>query len=336
MPAGSASSTLLREDRPRQPLNGVLVAFSADLLSRLDAQPARRAHARAVRQRIQELDEKLGAAAAGLCAVQQGRPARRLQRILRRPRPEDAQPGLGHDLPGRDRRRKASPAFAAEFDRAAGHGCRTGCSSGCRPSAVPTQRAAIVGFPQQFASLGARSRPSSTGAFGGTRLDPAPLLRGVYFTSRHPGRHADRPADRRAVPRLRARPAPAPSRVLGQKGRSYFLGRLLRDVVFNEARLAARDRGPERRRAASRSARWSLSALLVVGGAASAGPMPPIPADSGAQQRLRRRRRGAEGGRRGLRFDPVAGRDDLGRVLPYLDAARRLPAARGYRAARSG
>ena len=42
---------LLRRERPRQPLNGVIVAFGADMLSRLDAD-GRQMHALAVRRRV--------------------------------------------------------------------------------------------------------------------------------------------------------------------------------------------------------------------------------------------------------------------------------------------
>ncbi|MDB5318092.1 MAG: hypothetical protein JWO24_3936, partial [Rhodospirillales bacterium] len=50
---------LLKKNRPRQPLNGVLVAFGMDMIARLG--PAEREqHARAVRRRIKELEENLG------------------------------------------------------------------------------------------------------------------------------------------------------------------------------------------------------------------------------------------------------------------------------------
>ncbi len=54
-----------RRERPRQPLNGVIVAFGVDLLSRLD--PGRAADdALAVRRRVSELRAEAWAEAAGL------------------------------------------------------------------------------------------------------------------------------------------------------------------------------------------------------------------------------------------------------------------------------
>ena len=50
---------LLRKTRPRQPINGVVVVMS--IVELLAAEPAERAaHARAIRKRIKEIDEKLG------------------------------------------------------------------------------------------------------------------------------------------------------------------------------------------------------------------------------------------------------------------------------------
>ena len=89
---------LLRKSRPRRPINGVLLTVSIqDLLQQTPAE--RKDHAAKLRARMQELHEKLGVRAAGLRARHQGRPARRLQRDLRRARQGRARPGLGLQLP---------------------------------------------------------------------------------------------------------------------------------------------------------------------------------------------------------------------------------------------
>ena len=65
--AGTRSSALLKRTRPRQPLNGVIVAIA---LTDIAAAPAaeRLAHARAIRRRVKELNDQLGVRDAGLCA----------------------------------------------------------------------------------------------------------------------------------------------------------------------------------------------------------------------------------------------------------------------------
>ena len=128
---------LLKRTRARQPLNGVMVAIA---VSDIAAAPPRErlAHARAIRRRVKELSRPTRRARAGLCAVHQGRPDRRLHRVLRRPRSREARPGLGHDLPAeqggsrhrRGLRRRVRPAGAAA-ERAADR-------PPCRRSAAPT------------------------------------------------------------------------------------------------------------------------------------------------------------------------------------------------------
>ena len=57
----------------------------------------------------------------------------------------------------------------------------------------PDKRTAIAGFPAQVASLQAPLAEFIGEAFGGSRLDPAPFLRGVYLTS---GTQEGTPIDR--------------------------------------------------------------------------------------------------------------------------------------------
>ena len=64
--------------------------------------------------RARSSHDQLGVRAAGLRAVHQGRPDRRLHRVLRRPRPREARPGLGHDLPADQ---AATPATAGTVRR---------------------------------------------------------------------------------------------------------------------------------------------------------------------------------------------------------------------------
>src|SRR4029077_14532537 len=47
----------------------------------------------------------------------------------------------------------------------------------------PERCVLIAGFPTQIATLAHPLQGFVVGAFGGSRLDPAPLLRGVYLTS---------------------------------------------------------------------------------------------------------------------------------------------------------
>ena len=104
----------------------------------------------------------------------------------------------------------------------------------------PDRRIAIAGFPAQVGSLRAPLTEFVQEAFGGTRLDPAPFLRGIYFAS---GTQEGTPIDRLTGALARGfgiDQQRAPS-LRPEAGKSYFLTRLLKDVIFGEAMLVSRD-----------------------------------------------------------------------------------------------
>ncbi len=105
------------------------------------------------------------------------------------------------------------------------------------------RRAAIYRFPQQFRGLGPLLGAFLQGAFGaGWRGEP-PLLRGVYFAS---GTQEGSPIDRVLGTLARnfnlERKVQPPS--LGS-GKSFFLKRLMREVIFGESGLAGVDKARE-------------------------------------------------------------------------------------------
>src|SRR4029079_10149700 len=131
----------------------------------------------------------------------------------------------------------------------------------------PDRRALIAGFPTQMASLAQPLQAFLTDAFGGSRLDPAPLLRGVYFTS---GTQEGTPIDRLTGVMARAfgldqRRAAA---LRPQQGRSYFLGRLVSQVILGEAMLVSEPPAARMRRVVLRAASFAAVGLatLAVGG----------------------------------------------------------------------
>jgi type VI secretion system protein ImpL len=124
------------------------------------------------------------------------------------------------------------------------------------------RRAALYRFPQEFHGTGALIEQFLDSAFGGVE-EAAAMLRGVYFTS---GTQEGSPIDRvlgtlaRSFNLERAAvPAAAGT------GKSFFLSRLLREVIFPESGLAARD---EKLEAGRR--RLRLAAFGAIG-AATAG-----------------------------------------------------------------
>jgi type VI secretion system protein ImpL len=101
------------------------------------------------------------------------------------------------------------------------------------------RRASIYRFPQQFHAIGPMLGEFLAQAFG-TQVNGKPLqLRGAYFTS---GTQEGNPIDRVLVALARTfRLERAGPSIAGGSGKSYFLNRLLREVVFSEAELAVND-----------------------------------------------------------------------------------------------
>ncbi len=312
---------MLRRNRPRQPLNGVLVCFGVDMLSKLDAQ-GRQDHARAVRKRIKELEEKLGQRLPVYLLVSKADLLSGFTEFFDDLDKETRAQVWGMTFPLETGPEGSAGKFAAEFGALMTR-LQARLLERLQAERGPSQRAAIMAFPGQVASLADPVGGFVQAAFGGTRLDPAPMLRGVYFAS---GTQEGTPIDRLtgALSRAFGLDPRRPVGVLGQRGRSFFLGRLLREVVFNEARLAARDRAAERRRRLVAIGAWSLAAVVTIGGLGWS--YSAYTAEQRRAAALEEALARAEGAGRTVRFDPVLDAN-LASALPYLDAARPLPGA---------
>ena len=101
------------------------------------------------------------------------------------------------------------------------------------------RRDGIYGFPRQFANLRSLTERFVAEVFQPTRFETPPMLRGVYFTS---GTQEGAPIDRLmgTLAGTFGIPRESLARFSGA-GRSYFLSRLFREVVFREAGLAGTD-----------------------------------------------------------------------------------------------
>jgi type VI secretion system protein ImpL len=306
---------LLNRTRPHQPLNGVLVAISLSDIAQASA-TERMAHACAIRQRITELETRLGVRMPIYALFTKA----------------DLISGFVQFFDDLDEAQRAQvwgttfalgsggPAsFSADF-RALVERLNRRMYQRLQTERNPDRRAQIAMFPAQVASLEQPLTEFIDAAFGSTGTERPPLLRGTYLTS---GTQEGTPFDRllgtlsrafgldqnRAVP-LRA----------GQ-GRSYFLSRLLRDVVFGEAMLVARNPRAARSRAIGRAAGFAVALLAVLG----AGALLWRVWDAGEQQieAAQTALNGYEQTARAFPLDPVADAD-MPRLLPVLNAAAQL------------
>ena len=258
---------LLKKHRPRRPINGVLVAISlSDLLQLTPAE--RDAHAQAIRLRIQELYSTFRIRVpiyvlftkADLVAgfmeffADLGKEGR--EQVWGMTFPFDPDPAAPASLAG----------FPAEH-QALSQRLGQRLLGRMQEERDPRRRGLVFTFPRQFAALGETIERFLNDCLDATRYEARPLVRGVYFTS---GTQTGTPIDR-------VLSAIAANFGLGRQGppafsgtaKSYFVTRLLKEVVFPEAPLAGLDPRLERRRWWLRRGAYAGAALLAVTAAAA-------------------------------------------------------------------
>jgi type VI secretion system protein ImpL len=254
---------LLKRYRRRQPLNGVLCAIGvSDLTGATEAQRAE--HARAIKQRILELYTELGVRLpVYVLFTKADLIAGFVEFFDDLPREErNAVWGMTFDLkPGKDEA-SAVAGFSAEFDGLIGR-LDDRLIERLQQESDIERRALVFGFPQQVASLKDVTDGFLKEIFEPNRFEQPILLRGVYFTS---GTQDGTPIDR-----LMGVMASTFGLVRQQvsafsgTGRSYFLTRLLQQVVFGEAGLVEADPRVERRHRLIQVSAIALAGVVVLG-----------------------------------------------------------------------
>lgn len=250
---------MLKRSRKRQPLNGVLVTVSvADLVGRNLIE--REQHAQAVRARVQELHEQLRIRIPIYLLVTKC----------------DLLAGFGEHFAALDKDQRATP-WGFTFLLAANGGAAgawndrlvpefnallerldQGLIDRLQAEGDTVRRTRMYGFPNQFANLALPLSEFARQVFAPSPYEAEPLLRGVYFVS---GTQEGTPIDRvlgAVARRYRIEQSMLPPQK--SSGRSFFLQRLLTEVVFAEQGLAGTDRRWERQRNA-----WAIAGYAAIG-----------------------------------------------------------------------
>jgi type VI secretion system protein ImpL len=226
---------LLKKHRRQRPLDGVIVAFSITDLVLQDSEQ-RQLHARAVRARLQELYQNLKLrvpvyVVLTKCDLLSGF-VEYFDDLSREDRNQVW--GLTFTLEQTEQPKTLLPVFSKLFDdlmdRLDGR-----LIGRLEQERDVLRRGLIHGFPQQMRLTKEAVQDFLGQVFGPSRYEEETLLRGVYFSS---GTQEGTPIDRliSSVSAAFGLDRQAMTAFSGQ-GRSYFLHRLLRDVVFREAEL---------------------------------------------------------------------------------------------------
>ena len=306
---------LLRRTRPRQPINGVIVVISiTDILAAED--DVRAAHARAIRRRVSEISDRLRLRVPVYVIISK---ADRLTGFNEYFDDLDAEArgqvwGMTFPLA------KGVESFAPEY-RLLLERLDARLFERLQTERGPDRRALIAGFPLQAASLAQPLAEFLGQAFGGTKLDPAPFLRGVYISSAtQEGTPIDQLTgllarsfgiDQKRMPSLRP-----------VSGRSYFLKRLVADVVLGEALLARLRSGWSCRRHWLRVGGFAATGIATLAALAFLWSV-----DASNRSAVAKATVALAAYRTPLaaaKLDPISD-DDLVTTVPLLDAAAALP-----------
>jgi len=322
---------LLKSTRPRQPINGALIAISLnDLATMKEAE--RQSHARTIKQRIKELHDQLGIRFPIYVLFTKVDLVAGFVEFMDDLGKEDRQQVWGFTFPLDDGKSPEGPmaGFDEEFELLQERLYQRLLERIHKEPDID-RRSLIFSFPTQMAALKQVSREFLDQIFRPTRYEDRPLLRGVYFTS---GTQEGTPIDRlmgvmAATFGLDRKRLSA----FSGTGRSYFLTRLLREVVFQEAGIVSRNRRVERMRVAIGWASVSLATVVILGMAAlwyySYLGNKQLIADFNAAIGTYKQQVATSG----LTLNPVQdARLDL--ILPPLQTLRTMPA--GYEQSRAG
>ena len=252
---------LLKKHRPRRPLNGVLITMSLSDLLRLTEQE-RSAHAKAIRQRIEELTERMGV---------------RIPLYMMFTK-TDLIAGFTDFFAdfGKDERSQVwGVTYTEQQDDTVDNILQVGkdyddllarlnksVNSRLQSERDLNRRNLIFGFPQRLSMLKAPLISFLEECFAVNRYQSAPLLRGVYLTS---GTQEGTPIDRLMgvlANTFKLDRSAAP--VFSGKGKSYFITRLLKDVIFAESELVGLNQKVEKRRNLLQQACYVAALVLTV------------------------------------------------------------------------
>lgn len=253
--------SLLRKSRPRRPINGVLLTINIQDLLQQNA-TERKEHAQKLRARLHDLQAKLGVKAPIYVLITKADLVAGFNETFDAFNKEQRDQVWGFTFDATASGAQALAAFDAEYTTLEQQ-LNSALFERLQAERDGAKRASMFGFPVEFANL----RPVLGEFMGlvfssGGALQEDVRLRGVYFTS---GTQEGTPIDRvmGALSRsfgLQARAAAVP----GQCGKSFFLRRLLQDLVFPEQDLVAFNPVTERRRLIVRSAGFAVVALASV------------------------------------------------------------------------
>lgn len=309
---------LLTIYRRRRPINGVLVAISlSDLL--LCDDDRRRRLVGSIRSRIQELLNKCGMRIPVYVLVTKCDLVSGFAEYFDNLDQEGRAQVWGKTFPVDATGDRISDVVTLEIQELAER-LETKLAVRMQEERNLGRRAIIYAFPKEFWSIRTAITSFVSEVFRMSRFEVRPMLRGIYFTS---GTQEGTPIDRvgSAVSRSVCLHSARPLRSAGPP-KAFFIKRLLTDVIFAEQGLVGRNFRLERRLALVHGGGYLAAVLLAMAALAQW-----YGAFTQSQTRIAETSTAAQTVQAHLQEirEPL----NLKKLLPILNAARRLPQAAG-------
>lgn len=256
---------LLKRYRPARPINGAMVTMSlSDLMAQ--TREERVAYARTIRQRIDELAQGLGISFPVYFMFTKCDMVSGFNEFFAHYGVDERAQVWGEtfELGNKGGSTFDVTKYGEHFDRLVSR-LEGQTLDRVHEERDRDDRAAIVGFPAQMLNLKAIISEFVSECFAPGAETGQPLLRGIYYTS---GTQEGTPIDRLLGNLAQDFGIASPDAIAySGKGKSFFLARLLKDVVFRESAIAGMDSSIMRRKKALGFATWVLAGGLLAGSA---------------------------------------------------------------------
>ena len=252
---------LLKKSRPRQPINGVLVAISVEDILTMSRQDLA-AHAEAIRMRLLELHQRLKVSFPVYALFTKTDLVAGFTEYFSYLNEAGRRQIWGATFQTADKNKNLVAEIPGEFDLLLERLSEETLDR-LQDEPAPQHRVQLFGFAAQMARLKPQIHNFLNQIFEPTRYHVNASLRGFYFTS---GTQQGTPIDQLIGSLARTFGAEEVSAgAYHGSGKSYFLTNLITKVIIGEADWVSTDRGAVRRALIIKTAVLSLIGLCAVG-----------------------------------------------------------------------
>ena len=252
---------LLKKSRPRQPINGVMVAISIEDVLTMSQQELA-AHAEAIRMRLLELHQRLKVSFPVYALFTKADLIAGFNEYFSFLNETGRRQGWGATFQTADKNKNLIGDIPNEFDRLLERLSEETLDR-LQDEPTPQHRVQLFGFPAQMALLKPQIYNFLSLIFEPTRYHVNANLRGFYFTS---GTQQGTPIDQLIGSLARTFGAEELSAgAYHGVGKSFFLTDLISKVIIGEADWVSTDRGAVRRALIIKTTVLSLIGLIAAG-----------------------------------------------------------------------